>query len=96
MLKGSSYYKTCVHAACNKFTSRYIWNHAEFILSVMLATMLTIRSIWMNERRTWSWHEKCNSFSAYRFPAGLKVACVVEIKLFFMDWFYYDLIVLIK
>ena len=25
-----------------------------------------------------------------------KVACVVKIKLFFMDWFYYNLIILIK
>ena len=26
----------------------------------------------------------------------LKVACVVDTKLFFMDWFCYDLIILIK
>ena len=26
----------------------------------------------------------------------VKVACVVKIKLFFMDWFYYNLIILIK
>ena len=26
----------------------------------------------------------------------IKVACVVKIKLFFMDWFYYNLIILIK
>ena len=27
---------------------------------------------------------------------GVKVACVVKMKLFFMDWFYYKLIILIK
>ena len=29
-------------------------------------------------------------------PSIFKVACVVKIKLFFTDWFYYNLIILIK
>ena len=33
------------------------------------------------------------SFSLY---CLFKVACVVQIKLFFMDWFYYNLIIIIK
>ena len=35
-------------------------------------------------------------FAISTFVWALKVARMVNIKLFFMDWFYYDLIILIK
>ena len=35
-------------------------------------------------------------FSKVYTKDSLKVACVVKIKLFFMDWFYYNLVILIK
>ena len=31
-----------------------------------------------------------------QFVKSLKVAYVVKIKLFFIDWFYYNLVILIK
>ena len=39
----------------------------------------------------WNFKDKFNS-SYYTF----KVACMVQIKLFFMNWFYYNLIILIE
>ena len=65
------------------------WSRIMFIRDFFIEMKYyTIQSIWKEIRKL--------NFVIIDVDLALKVACVADIKLFFMDWIWYNFIVLIK
>ena len=73
-----------------------IWYCSSLCQFAKCSKPITASKFCFAQSQSFCWQMNSSQIKETRFSRSFKVAYVVKIKLFFMDWFYYNLIILIK